>query len=58
VARHGATREHGAIARALGGGDRRRPQRRRIGVESENDSAAALLYERRQPVAEVPATRP
>ena len=30
--------------------DRRRPQAGRIGVEAENDLAAALLYERRQPV--------
>ena len=33
--------------------ERRRPQRRRVGVEPEHDPAAALLYERREPVREV-----
>ena len=34
--------------------DRARPQRGRIGVEPEHDLAAALLYERRKPVGEMP----
>jgi hypothetical protein len=58
VAGHRAAREDGAVTRALGSGDRRRPERGRIGVEPEDDPAAALLYERREPVAEVPVTRP
>ena len=33
---------------------RNRPQRRRIGIEPEHDAAAALLYERRKPVGEMP----
>ena len=34
------------------GPDRDRPQAGRVGVEAEDDLAAALLYERRQPIRE------
>ena len=35
------------------GPDRDRPKPGRVGVEAENDLAAALLYERREPISEV-----
>ena len=45
----------GPIGADRTGPDRARPQRGRVGVEAQHDLAAALLYERREPVGETRA---
>jgi hypothetical protein len=53
VARHRTAGQNDAVARAFGRDDRRGPEGRRVGIETENDAAATLLDERREPVGEV-----